>query len=60
MAATGGDAHGQGARGRGRGTAIGTGIGITEEHRALAHSVRGWLARAAPPGEVRKLLDAEG
>lgn len=43
-----------------RGTAIGTGIGITEEHRALAHSVRGWLARAAPPGEVRKLLDAEG
>ncbi|MFD0421607.1 acyl-CoA dehydrogenase [Streptomyces parvus] len=47
-------------RGRGRGTAIGTGIGITEEHRALGHSVRGWLARAAPPGEVRKLLDAEG
>ncbi|MGQ4732981.1 acyl-CoA dehydrogenase [Streptomyces sp. Ju416(a)] len=46
--------------GTGRGTAIGTGIGITEEHRALAHSVRGWLARAAPPGEVRKLLDAEG
>ncbi|WP_137235222.1 acyl-CoA dehydrogenase [Streptomyces sp. BPSDS2] len=44
----------------GKGTAIGTGIGITEEHRALAHSVRGWLARAAPPGEVRKLLDAEG
>ncbi|WP_234454446.1 acyl-CoA dehydrogenase family protein, partial [Streptomyces sp. MBT61] len=41
-----------------RGTAIGTGIGITEEHRALAHSVRGWLARAAPPGEVRELLDA--
>ncbi|MEU9677738.1 acyl-CoA dehydrogenase [Streptomyces parvus] len=46
-------------RGTGRGAAIGTGIGITEEHRALAHSVRGWLARAAPPGEVRKLLDAE-
>ncbi|MEV7901408.1 acyl-CoA dehydrogenase [Streptomyces anulatus] len=43
----------------GIGTGIGTGIGITEEHRALAHSVRGWLARAAPPGEVRKLLDAE-
>ncbi|MEU3836261.1 acyl-CoA dehydrogenase [Streptomyces microflavus] len=39
---------------------IGTGIGITEEHRALAHSVRGWLARAAPSGEVRKLLDAGG
>ncbi|MEU4918120.1 acyl-CoA dehydrogenase [Streptomyces parvus] len=47
-------------RGTGRGTAIGTGIGITEEHRALAHSVRGWLARAAPPGEVRELLDAHG
>ncbi|MFJ1858021.1 acyl-CoA dehydrogenase family protein [Streptomyces anulatus] len=43
----------------GIGTGIGTGIGITEEHRALAHSVRGWLARAAPPGDVRKLLDAE-
>ncbi|MFD6802887.1 acyl-CoA dehydrogenase [Streptomyces cyaneofuscatus] len=40
------------------GTGIGTGTGITEEHRALAHSVRGWLARAVPPGEVRKLLDA--
>ncbi|MET7501582.1 acyl-CoA dehydrogenase [Streptomyces microflavus] len=39
---------------------IGTGIGITEEHRALAHSVRGWLARAVPPGEVRKLLDTGG
>ncbi|MFF3033782.1 acyl-CoA dehydrogenase [Streptomyces rubiginosohelvolus] len=45
-------------RGTVRGTAVGTGIGITEEHRALAHSVRGWLARAAPPGEVRGLLDA--
>ncbi|MFG2609075.1 acyl-CoA dehydrogenase family protein [Streptomyces anulatus] len=44
----------------GIGTGIGTGIGITEEHRALAHSVRGWLARAAPPGDVRKLLDAHG
>ncbi|MFJ9886450.1 acyl-CoA dehydrogenase [Streptomyces sp. NPDC091287] len=42
----------------GIGTGIGTGIGITEEHRALAHSVRGWLARAAPPGEVRRILDA--
>ncbi|MEU1220426.1 acyl-CoA dehydrogenase [Streptomyces microflavus] len=39
---------------------IGTGIGITEEHHALAHSVRGWLARAVPPGEVRKLLDTGG
>ncbi|MGW3585250.1 acyl-CoA dehydrogenase [Streptomyces rubiginosohelvolus] len=46
-------------RGTVRSTAVGTGIGITEEHRALAHSVRGWLARAAPPGEVRELLDAE-
>ncbi|MFJ9318881.1 acyl-CoA dehydrogenase [Streptomyces globisporus] len=45
-------------RGTVRGTAVGTGIGITEEHRALAHSVRGRLARAAPPGEVRELLDA--
>ncbi|MEU8560733.1 acyl-CoA dehydrogenase [Streptomyces cyaneofuscatus] len=44
--------------GIGAGVGIGTGIGITEEHRALAHSVRGWLARAVPPGEVRKLLDA--
>ncbi|MGW5929769.1 acyl-CoA dehydrogenase family protein [Streptomyces anulatus] len=44
----------------GIGTGIGTGIGITEEHRALAHSVRGRLARAAPPGDVRELLDAEG
>ncbi|MEV6473088.1 acyl-CoA dehydrogenase [Streptomyces sp. NPDC051657] len=45
--------------GTGMGTGMGTGIGITEEHRALAHSVRGWLARAAPPGEVRGILDAE-
>ncbi|MCX4504953.1 acyl-CoA dehydrogenase [Streptomyces anulatus] len=43
----------------GIGTGSGTGIGITEEHRALAHSVRAWLARAAPPGDVRELLDAE-
>ncbi|MFE9817311.1 acyl-CoA dehydrogenase [Streptomyces sp. NPDC005773] len=35
------------------------GIGITEEHRELAQAVRGWLARAVPPGEIRKLLDAE-
>lgn len=40
------------------GIRTGTGIGITEEHRALAHSVRGWLTRAAPPGEVRRILDA--
>ncbi|MFI6283344.1 acyl-CoA dehydrogenase family protein [Streptomyces sp. NPDC051018] len=33
------------------------GIGITHEHRELAGAVRGWLARAAPPEEVRKLLD---
>lgn len=46
--------------GTGTGTRTGTGIGITEEHRALAHSVRGWLTRASPPGEVRGLLDAEG
>ncbi|MGW0933845.1 acyl-CoA dehydrogenase [Streptomyces sp. NPDC002666] len=35
------------------------GIGITEEHRELAQAVRGWLARAVPPGEIRKLLDAD-
>ncbi|MCX4822730.1 acyl-CoA dehydrogenase [Streptomyces sp. NBC_01142] len=34
------------------------GIGITQEQRELAQSVRGWLARAVPPEEVRKLLDA--
>ena len=33
------------------------GIGITHEQRELARSVRGWLARAVPPWEVRKLLD---
>ncbi|MFF3259909.1 acyl-CoA dehydrogenase [Streptomyces sp. NPDC002932] len=35
------------------------GIGITEEHRELARAVRGWLARAVPPGEIRKILDAD-
>ncbi|WNI25042.1 acyl-CoA dehydrogenase [Streptomyces sp. ITFR-16] len=35
------------------------GIGITEEHRALAQAVRGWLARAVPPAEIRRLLDAD-
>ncbi|WP_344531557.1 acyl-CoA dehydrogenase [Streptomyces albiaxialis] len=34
------------------------GIGITQEQRELAESVRGWLARAVPPEERRKLLDA--
>ncbi|MGW2859152.1 acyl-CoA dehydrogenase [Streptomyces sp. NPDC001205] len=34
------------------------GIAITQEHRELAEAVRGWLARAAPVEEVRKLLDA--
>ncbi|MFK0148234.1 acyl-CoA dehydrogenase [Streptomyces griseus] len=48
------------ATGPGTGIRTGTGIGITEEHRALAHSVRGRLAGAAPPGEVRALLDAGG
>ncbi|WP_412078132.1 acyl-CoA dehydrogenase [Streptomyces xanthophaeus] len=33
------------------------GIGITAEQRELAEAVRGWVARAAPPEEVRKLLD---
>ncbi|MEU9720930.1 acyl-CoA dehydrogenase family protein [Streptomyces sp. NPDC047976] len=34
------------------------GIGITQEQRELADAVRGWVARAVPPEEVRKLLDA--
>ncbi|MFI5629382.1 acyl-CoA dehydrogenase [Streptomyces sp. NPDC051664] len=34
------------------------GIAITQEQRELAQSVRGWLARAVPPEEIRKLLDA--
>ncbi|MDI3405926.1 acyl-CoA dehydrogenase [Streptomyces cavernicola] len=33
-------------------------IGITEEQRELADAVRGWVARAVPPEELRKLLDA--
>ncbi|WP_274915934.1 acyl-CoA dehydrogenase [Streptomyces sp. WZ-12] len=34
------------------------GIGITQDHRDLAEAVRGWVARAVPPEDVRKLLDA--
>ncbi|MBW8806106.1 MAG: acyl-CoA dehydrogenase [Catenulisporales bacterium] len=34
-------------------------LGITSEHRELAESVRGWLARAVPPSVVRAALDAE-
>ncbi|MGH4027949.1 acyl-CoA dehydrogenase [Actinomycetota bacterium Odt1-20B] len=34
------------------------GIGITEEQRELAAAARGWITRAMPPEEVRKLLDA--
>ncbi|MFI0728373.1 acyl-CoA dehydrogenase [Streptomyces sp. NPDC021225] len=34
------------------------GIAITEDQRELARAVRGWCARAVPPEEVRKLLDA--
>ncbi|WP_243274396.1 acyl-CoA dehydrogenase [Streptomyces albus subsp. chlorinus] len=34
------------------------GIGITREHRELADSVRGWLARAVPAEERRAVLDA--
>ncbi|MFD0553048.1 acyl-CoA dehydrogenase [Streptomyces rectiviolaceus] len=34
------------------------GIGITQEQRELAAAVRGWIARAVPPDEIRKLLDA--
>ncbi|WP_199553050.1 acyl-CoA dehydrogenase [Streptomyces sp. N35] len=36
------------------------GIGITQEQRELADAVRGWVARAVPPEEVRKVLDAPG
>lgn len=35
-------------------------IGITREQRELAEAVRGWIARAVPPEEVRKLLDSPG
>lgn len=34
------------------------GIGITHEQRELAAAVRGWITRAVPPEEIRKLLDA--
>lgn len=34
------------------------GIGITQEQRELAAAVRGWITRAVPPEEIRKLLDA--
>ncbi|MFJ9853005.1 acyl-CoA dehydrogenase [Streptomyces sp. NPDC101150] len=34
------------------------GIGITQEQRDLAEAARGWAARAMPPEEIRKLLDA--
>ncbi|MGI5352160.1 acyl-CoA dehydrogenase [Streptomyces sp. CA-250714] len=37
---------------------MGTGIGITQEQRELADSVRGWMARAVPAEERRKLLEA--
>ncbi|MFD8739387.1 acyl-CoA dehydrogenase [Streptomyces sp. NPDC059618] len=36
------------------------GIAVTPEQRELAESVRGWIARAVPAGEVRKLLDSPG
>ncbi|WP_371529457.1 acyl-CoA dehydrogenase [Streptomyces sp. NBC_01283] len=34
------------------------GIGITQEQRELAAAVRGWITRAVPPEEIRKLLDS--
>ncbi|MCT9087919.1 acyl-CoA dehydrogenase family protein [Streptomyces sp. ASQP_92] len=34
------------------------GIAITQEQRELAEAVRGWLARAVPVEQTRKLLDA--
>ena len=33
-------------------------IGITQEQRELAAAVCGWVTRAVPPDEVRKMLDA--
>ncbi|MDI3387310.1 acyl-CoA dehydrogenase [Streptomyces sp. B-S-A8] len=33
-------------------------IGITEEQRELAEAVRGWVARAVPVEETRKLLES--
>ncbi|MGW0970438.1 acyl-CoA dehydrogenase [Streptomyces sp. NPDC002516] len=36
------------------------GIAVTPEQRELAEAVRGWIARAVPAGEVRKLLDSPG
>ncbi|KEF20428.1 acyl-CoA dehydrogenase [Streptomyces rimosus] len=44
--------------GKGFDASTGTGIGITPEQGELAAAVRGWAARAVPPEEVRKLLDA--
>ncbi|MYT30780.1 MULTISPECIES: acyl-CoA dehydrogenase [unclassified Streptomyces] len=48
------------ATGTGAGIRTGadTGIGITQDHRDLAEAARGWVARAVPPEDVRKLLDA--
>ncbi|MFD4632589.1 acyl-CoA dehydrogenase [Streptomyces sp. NPDC058284] len=34
------------------------GIGITREQRELASAVRGWITRAVPTEEIRRLLDA--
>ncbi|UNS96809.1 acyl-CoA dehydrogenase [Streptomyces tubbatahanensis] len=39
-------------------TGIAGGIGTTQEHRDLAASVRGWLARAVPGAERRAALEA--
>ncbi|MFD5818783.1 acyl-CoA dehydrogenase [Streptomyces sp. NPDC127038] len=36
------------------------GIAVTPEQRELAEAVSGWIARAVPAGEVRKLLDSPG
>ncbi|MFI1201561.1 acyl-CoA dehydrogenase [Streptomyces sp. NPDC020883] len=46
------------ATGTGAGIGTDTGIGITRDHRDLAAAARGWVARAVPPEDVRKLLDA--
>jgi 3-oxochol-4-en-24-oyl-CoA dehydrogenase len=33
-------------------------LALTEEHVALAESVRGWAAHAAPPARIRSILEA--
>src|SRR5580704_12210115 len=34
-------------------------LALTEEHVALAESVRGWAAHTAPPAQIRAILEAD-